>query len=839
MARSLNSYESGLFLQQSSGASADTVIHLDGGAGVQLSVPWGSFIQDADYVRAGSDLILTGNDGARIIIVDFFNYPDPPALISDTGLIIDGAVAARLAGSQAPGQFAQAGGAGLAAAIGQVRTVEGEVIVTRADGSTEQLSAGDAIYQGDVVETGPESALGLVFADQSSFALGASGRVVLDEFVYDPASESGQAASTVVKGVFTFVSGGVAGFGQDAMVVKTPVYTIGIRGTEGVIRGAAEGFDNAVSLLKGGPLEVCTQAACVSLDGLGDTVANASASESPVLTIGLTQEQIIALYGQEMVSLYSHHLVRNADHAGQEGLMDAAGDGDDSGLTDVGEQEAAVQKDGFIDVYKEYIHEEEGEGWGLRLASLEPTSGPVPDFGLPKTQIAATESPYREFVAQTEGTGGSVVPPPPIVTPPPIIAPPPIVAPPPVVNQAPVVTADALAVTEGDSLGGTVNVLANDTDPEGDAMTVTPGSSIGLYGTLTLSSDGTATYVSDTTNAAVIGLRSGETLNETFSYQLADAAGNVTTGTLTVTIAGVTDPPLTLTGDQVPTNLADYLVGGTGADTIEGLLSADTLMGMAGDDYLDGGSGDDLVLGGAGDDVFYEDLGNDTLIGGSGDDYIDDFGGSNLLDGGPGADVILGASGQDTILGGPGDDDLWGWMGANSIDGGGGNDTVRGGTGDDIIVGGNGNDVISGASGDDILSGDGGSDVIIGGVGADTLTGGTGIDRFELNATDPLPSVITDFQPGQEILALDVSGWLTLLDGPLNAANFAVINTSFTGTNGGLGANQGLVYSTANNTLYLDADGDIGNGYSAEVAVLSNGAVLSSSDIVLQPVLDV
>ena len=71
-----------------------------------------------------------------------------------------------------------------------------------------------------------------------------------------------------------------------------------------------------------------------------------------------------------------------------------------------------------------------------------------------------------------------------------------------------------------------------------------------------------------------------------------------------------------------------------------------------------------------------------------------------------------------------------GGAGNNTIDAGHGNNIVSGGAGNDILSAGVGSDVIYGGSGDDIINGGSGSDVIIGGSGNDTLKGGDAGENF-------------------------------------------------------------------------------------------------------------
>ena len=95
-----------------------------------------------------------------------------------------------------------------------------------------ELKEGDPVYQGDMIESGDDGAIGILLADETTFSMGEGGRIVLDEMVYDPATQEGSLGLSVLEGVFTFVSGQVAKTDPDAMTLDTPVATIGIRGTQ-------------------------------------------------------------------------------------------------------------------------------------------------------------------------------------------------------------------------------------------------------------------------------------------------------------------------------------------------------------------------------------------------------------------------------------------------------------------------------------------------------------------------------------------------------------------------------------------------------------------------------
>jgi len=226
------------------------MVLLDAGTGAaSLAVPGGDFVLKADYLRQGPDLLLQG-DGQSVLVRGYFTHEAPPDLTTTDGAgIISGDLASTLAGPATAGQFAQAAPTSGGASIGQVENVAGRAFITHADGTRIQAESGTKILQGDLVETEDGASIGIVFADDTTFALGEEGRMVIDELVFDPGSDDGNAAFNVVQGVFSFVSGEIAKSGPDAMVVKTPVVTIGIRGTTVAGRAASEGTANTITLL--------------------------------------------------------------------------------------------------------------------------------------------------------------------------------------------------------------------------------------------------------------------------------------------------------------------------------------------------------------------------------------------------------------------------------------------------------------------------------------------------------------------------------------------------------------------------------------------------------------
>jgi hypothetical protein len=92
-----------------------------------------------------------------------------------------------------------------------------------------QVRVGDLVYRGDLVKTGPDGTLSIVFTDGTSFNISSNAQMELNEFVYDPKGHDNSALLSLTKGTFTFIAGNVAHTGD--MKVDTPVGTMGIRGT--------------------------------------------------------------------------------------------------------------------------------------------------------------------------------------------------------------------------------------------------------------------------------------------------------------------------------------------------------------------------------------------------------------------------------------------------------------------------------------------------------------------------------------------------------------------------------------------------------------------------------
>ena len=227
-------------------------------------------------------------------------------------------------------------------------------------------------------------------------------------------------------------------------------------------------------------------------------------------------------------------------------------------------------------------------------------------------------------------------------------------------NTLPVATDDVVTASQNTAVIIPVaNLLGNDTDKNGDSLTITAVNNA-IGGTVTLNDNGTIDDSDDT----ITFTPNQDNGNANFKYTVSDRQGGTDVGLVTVMI------PNNIEG----TNSDDNLTGTDNKDIIRGLQGNDTLKGFAGDDILKGGKGKDEIFGRAGNDLLLGGKGKDILVGDEGNDFLDGGNGKDQLYGGIGNDNLSGGKNQDILVGGEGNDFLNGGAGADTLTGGTGAD---------------------------------------------------------------------------------------------------------------------------------------------------------------------
>ncbi|MCC3306508.1 Calx-beta domain-containing protein [Sneathiella sp. HT1-7] len=252
----------------------------------------------AEYSREGVNLNLSSDTGDYITIYDYFFTGNAVDLITDGGARIPADLVVKLAG---PGPMAQSAGTQSDAdgPIGEVSELSGTVTARHADGTSEELVPGGAVFQGDVIETASGSSFTIVFGDDTQFSMGENGRAVLDEMIYNPSSGDGKFGVSLLQGVFSLVSGQIAKDDPENVDVRTPVGTIGIRGTSwsGHVKNIGE---ETIFTLFTGAIVITNEAGSQLLDVPNQSVFVTSFSALPSVPFILTGEQLFNIYGEAL-----------------------------------------------------------------------------------------------------------------------------------------------------------------------------------------------------------------------------------------------------------------------------------------------------------------------------------------------------------------------------------------------------------------------------------------------------------------------------------------------------------------------------------------------------------
>lgn len=119
--------------------------------------------------------------------------------------------------------------------IGYVKTVTGNATITTGSAKVK-AAVGTGVFQGSQIQTAAGSSLGVTFKDNTIMSFGADTNLTVDEYVYNPNQGQVKFGSKLTKGTLNYVSGAIAKISPEAVAVKTPTGTIGVRGTQFVVK---------------------------------------------------------------------------------------------------------------------------------------------------------------------------------------------------------------------------------------------------------------------------------------------------------------------------------------------------------------------------------------------------------------------------------------------------------------------------------------------------------------------------------------------------------------------------------------------------------------------------
>ncbi len=119
--------------------------------------------------------------------------------------------------------------------VGLVKSVEGKAVLTRS-GETESVVAGMEIKMGDVIKTGRDGAVGLIFSDDTIISMGPSTELAVEDYLFEPVEGKLAFIARIIKGTVSYLSGQISKLSPESVKLVTPSATIGVRGTHVLVK---------------------------------------------------------------------------------------------------------------------------------------------------------------------------------------------------------------------------------------------------------------------------------------------------------------------------------------------------------------------------------------------------------------------------------------------------------------------------------------------------------------------------------------------------------------------------------------------------------------------------
>jgi hypothetical protein len=118
---------------------------------------------------------------------------------------------------------------------GSVKTVKGTASIVRQD-KVIPAKSGEKIFEKDILRTGADGSLGVIFKDDTLLSLGPNSDLVVDEFLFSPAEGKLSFIVRMLKGTAAYLSGIISKLSPESVRFDTPVASLGIRGTKVLVK---------------------------------------------------------------------------------------------------------------------------------------------------------------------------------------------------------------------------------------------------------------------------------------------------------------------------------------------------------------------------------------------------------------------------------------------------------------------------------------------------------------------------------------------------------------------------------------------------------------------------
>ncbi|MFO7760359.1 MAG: FecR domain-containing protein [Desulfobia sp.] len=222
--------------------------------------------------------------------------------------------------------------------IGYIAVMQGEVIAVQEDGKERTLKNRSPVYCGDTIRTGEKSRVQMIFNDNTIVSIGSASEMEIADYYWSERSGKGKMKTRVEEGAFRIMGGAITKNSPKKFKTKTPLATIGIRGSmyaglvkDGLIQIVFEG---------GTGIYVTNQAGRVEINRPGEGTTVTSSSDPPETPRFFSPKEKADITQQVSFSssrIYNHSQIRDSSNIEQ-----GKGSRANMGTVDVRQQGSSV-----------------------------------------------------------------------------------------------------------------------------------------------------------------------------------------------------------------------------------------------------------------------------------------------------------------------------------------------------------------------------------------------------------------------------------------------------------------------------------------------------------------
>ncbi len=94
-----------------------------------------------------------------------------------------------------------------------------------------QISSGMDMLLNDRIQSQKSARMQILLLDETVLTIGPGSDLVIDKFIYDPTTQTGEMVASLTKGAMRYISGTIARTNPENIAIRTATSTIGVRGT--------------------------------------------------------------------------------------------------------------------------------------------------------------------------------------------------------------------------------------------------------------------------------------------------------------------------------------------------------------------------------------------------------------------------------------------------------------------------------------------------------------------------------------------------------------------------------------------------------------------------------